>query len=162
MTRNIEQGTTLTRWNPWEDLADTRRHMDEVFNRMFTAPPLPRLIPGEPTTFEPYVDIYETTDKVFCFVALPGFLPENINVEVTGNAITLYGEHKPLFEQEGFAYRLAGVTAACNFRVYYTLPVEIDPNKVKATFFNGILQLEMFKTELARNKTVKVNVIPAK
>ena len=162
MTRNIEHGTTLTRWNPWEELADTRRHMDEMFNRLFATPSLPRLIPGEPTLFEPYVDIYETTDKVFCFVALPGFPPEAINVEVNGSAITLFGEHKPLFEEEAFAYRQAGVAAACNFRVVYNLPVEIDPVKVKAIFFNGILKLEMLKTELARKKTVKVNVIPAK
>ena len=167
MPRSNEHGTTLvprttggmTHWNPWDELADVRRHMDDVFGRMYGYTPLSRLIPNEPTTFEPFVDIYETTDKVFCFVALPGFPPDAINVECTGDTITLYGERKPLFQNDkAIAYRETGVTYACSFRVSYTLPWEIDANKVKATFFNGILQLEMPKSEQARQKAVKVNI----
>ena len=44
------------------------------------------------------------------------------------------------------------------FRIHCTLLVEIDPNKVKASFRDGILELEMPKAEQAKTKSVKVEV----
>ena len=44
------------------------------------------------------------------------------------------------------------------FSASYTLPSEIDPNQIKANFRDGILTIEMPKTEQAKSKAIKVNV----
>ena len=151
------------RWTPFEELTEMRRQMDDVFGRMFGYTPLARLIPTEPIPFEPPVDIYEVNDKVFLLASLPGYPPEAIHVEATPETVTIFGERKPLVEfKEAIPYRHAGLNEAVTFKAVYTLPVEVDPNKVKATFLHGVLHLEMPKAEWVKPKTVKINVIPVK
>jgi HSP20 family protein len=153
----------ITRWSPMDELTELRRHMDDLFSRMFGYTPLSRLIPGEEPTFEPQVDLYETEDRLVVCATVPGYEPEAIHVEATQNAVTIYGERKPLYESEKtVAHRRSGLDTASSFRISYTLPKEIDPNKVRATYDKGVLQVEMPKTEQARTKSVKVNVTPAK
>lgn len=153
----------VARWSPMDELTELRRHMDDLFSRMFGYTPISRLIPNEGLTFEPQVDLYETEDKVVVCATIPGFTPKDINIEAAQNAVTISGERKPLYEGEkAVAHRRSGLDTASSFRISYTLPVEIDPNKVQATYDKGVLNVEMPKTEQARTKTVKVNVAPAK
>lgn len=167
MGKNMEAATPvvrrseggLARWSPWDEFAELRHRMDDLFSQAFGYTPLSRLIPTETMEFEPAVDIYEVNDKVLVFASIPGFEPKQINLEVTPETITFTGERKAIYEDEkAVSHRVSGLSGQCNFKFYYTLPVEIDPNKVKATYTNGILKLEMPKTERARTKSVKVNV----
>ena len=167
MSRNYEPTTAvarrgeggMTRWSPWEELTELRHRMDELFSRAFGYTPLSRLLPGEPMEWEPEVDLYETDTNVMAFTAIPGFEPKEIHIEATPETITITGERKAIYEDEkAISHRLSGLSGKCSLKVGYTLPCEIDPNKVKATFHNGVLQLEMPKTEAARTKSVKVNV----
>src|SRR5262245_54767787 len=99
MVRPLEAETTLVRhpetpllrWTPWEEFAELRRYMPEMFNRWFGYTPLARPIPGEAVKFEPPVDIYETPEHVVLFVALPGYVPEEVTVEATINSVTITG-----------------------------------------------------------------------
>ena len=170
MTRNVEQGAalahrgkgTLTLWNPWNEMTDLRRRMDELFSRSFGYTPLSRLIPGDGEDLEPAVDIYETDDNVLAFAAVPGFTLKDLHLEAAPETIMISGERKAFYEDEkAVTHRANGVSGSISFHSLYTLPSEIDPNKVKATFDRGILRLEMPKTERARAKSVKVNVTAA-
>jgi len=149
----------VVRWSPWEEMENIRHRMEELFSRAFGYTPLSRLIPSEPGVFEPAIDLYETDEKILLFAAVPGYTPEEIKVEATPETITLEGERKPLYEDEkAVQHRWSWLSGASRFSVCYTLPTEIDPNKVKATFCNGVLRLEMPKTEAAKTKSVKVSV----
>jgi HSP20 family protein len=151
--------TGLTRPSPWNEFAEMRRQMDDLFSRAFGYTPLSRLIPGETGDWEPEVDIYETNDKVIFYASLPGFAPNEINVESTGDTVMISGERGPHPEHEKARHYRHGWTAGFHkFSASYSLPCEIAPNKVKATFRNGVLQLELPKTEQAKNKAIKVNV----
>jgi HSP20 family protein len=135
-----------------------RRQMDDLFSRALGYTPLSRMIPSETQISEPDVGIYETDDTVVV-TALPGYAPEQIHVEATDDTISIAGERKPFYEDEkAVSHRLSWISGMSRFHASYTLPSEIDPNKVKATFRNGVLQLEMPKTERSRAKSVKVNV----
>jgi HSP20 family protein len=167
MTTNTQPGTAITRRpegglahrSPWEELNDLRLHMDDLFSRAFGYTPLSRLIPGNVGEFEPPFDIYETEDKVVAMIGLPGYTPKDINLEMSPDSFTVTGERKALFEDpKATAYRKSWLASAGNFSISHTVPSEIDPNRVKAVFNNGVLQIEMPKTEQARAKTVKVNV----
>jgi HSP20 family protein len=140
-------------------LTELRHRMDDLFTRAFGYTPLSRLIPGEAVEFEPQVDLHENEDQIVAFASIPGFEPKQINVETTPEALTITGEREALYtDEKAVAHRVSGLSGKCSFRFYTTLPAEIDPNKVKATFHNGILKLEMPKTERARTRSVKVNV----
>jgi len=151
--------TGVSRWSPWSELNEVRRQMDDLFSRAFGYTPLSHLIPGETGGYEPDVDIFETEDKVMVYCALPGYTPNDINVEATNDTITIRGERKPFTEHEKARhYRKGWVSGFNQFSATYSLPCEMDPKQVKATFRDGILQLELPKTEQARTKAIKVNV----
>lgn len=149
----------LARWSPWQEMDRIRQEMDDLFSRAFGYTPLSRLIPSEPAAFEPAVDIYETDDKVLVFAALPGVAPDAIHVEATADTVNIQGERQPLYtDEKAVTHRQSWLSGSGAFSVSYTLPVEINPNKVKANFCNGILRIELPKSEAARPKGVKVNI----
>jgi HSP20 family protein len=153
--------TLPTQWSPWNEFTEMRRQFDDLFNRMFGYTPLPRIVPTTLMFAEPATDIYETDDKVIAYAALPGFTPEMLEVQAAADTITIRGERKAVCEDDkAIAHRTSGLTGTCSVNVTYSLPCEIDPDKVKATFTNGVLQLEMPKTETARNHGVKVKINP--
>jgi HSP20 family protein len=157
-------GSGVTTWNPWNEMAEMRRQMDELFSRAFGYTPLSRMIPALPSDLnEPDVDIYETDDRVRLDAALPGFAPDQINVEVTADTVSIQGERKTFNEDEkAVQHRQSRMSGFTRFSASYSLPAEIDPNRVKANFRDGILHLEMPKTEQARTKGVKIRVEGAK
>ncbi|HXG23088.1 MAG TPA: Hsp20/alpha crystallin family protein [Chthonomonadales bacterium] len=149
----------ITRFSPWTVMENLRREMDELISRAFGYTPLSRLISEEPVRFEPAVDIYETENELVALAALPGITPDQVHVEATADTLHIRGERKPFFVDEKATLHYQGwVNASGEFSVQYTLPVEIDPNKVKATFSNGILEIRMPKAEYARPKGVKIEV----
>lgn len=157
LTTRTEAG--LTRLSPWDEFAVLRRQMDDLFSRAFGYTPLSRLIPENGFNYEPPLDIYTTDDKVVICAALPGFTSEQIEVEATSDTITIHGERKALYDMDKtVAEQQSGLMGESRFRIQCTLPAEIDPNKVKSSFRNGILQLEMPKTEQAKHKAVKVAI----
>lgn len=166
MTHNGEETTTIarrpegvvTRWNPWDEMNDFRRRMDNLFGRDFGFAPLSRMIPLEKFEIEPPADIHETDDKFAAQIALPGYTVKDINVEATADEIRITGERKSLYDEKAVAHRKSGVSEQNSFSFYYKFPIEIDAKRVKATFTNGILNVEMPKTQQAREKSVKINV----
>src|SRR5579859_5410549 len=90
----------VTTWNPWSEMADLRRRMDDLFSQAFGYTPLSRLIPSEFQAMEPEVDIHETDNAFQMLCSLPGYKPEQIDVQATDNTITIQGERKALFDNE--------------------------------------------------------------
>src|SRR5262245_16471114 len=84
----------LPRWSPFEEFGELRHRFDDLFSRAFGYTPLSRLIPNEPMTFEPVIDLYETETNLELYVSLPGFKPEMINVNVTPTFVLISGERK--------------------------------------------------------------------
>jgi HSP20 family protein len=149
----------MTRWNIMDELADVRRRMDDIFNRPFGYTPLARLFPDSEFNFTPPVDIYTTDAAVFVYASVPGFTPESIHVEATGDTVSIRGERKQVYDADkAVPEQQSGMMEESTFNIHFSLPAEIDPNKVKCTLNHGILNLEMPKTEHAKTKSVKVQV----
>jgi len=150
---------SLTYWTPLTEFNEMRQRMDDLFARMFGYTPLTNLIPAEWQENEPKVDIHETAELFQVLASLPGYTPDQIHVEATDNSITIRGERPALVDQEkATTHRDNGLSGSSQFQFAYTLPTEIDPNKVQATFKNGVLSLELPKTERARSKSVGVAI----
>ena len=86
---------------------------------------------------------------------LPGMRPDDINVSVQGNTLSITGEKKEETEErkEGYYHseRRFG-----SFRRDLILPADVDSEKVDAAYKEGVLTITMPKTEAAKAKAVKV------
>lgn len=143
----------LTRWDPFAELRDLQREMDRLFDSFFGRA---RTEIAE-TGWSPLVDLYETKDNLVVKAELPGVKPEEVEVSIVGDTLTLKGERKEEKEarEEGYYHRELTYGA---FHRSLTLPQTVDPGKVKATFKNGILEIVLPKKEEAKPKAIKVEV----
>ena len=162
-TGKLVRPETVNRvWNPWSEMADLRRRMDDLFNVSFGYTPLSRMIPAEFVEIEPEVDIHETENALFVLASLPGYTLEQIDVQVTPENLIIKGKREPLFTKEPITTHVnTGISGSGSFNFVYTLPVQINPNGVKATFANGVLNLELPKVVPTVAETVKVPITAA-
>ena len=89
----------IVRWEPFRDLVTLREAMDRLFAESFVRPGA-----AFPMPFEgPAVDVYQTKDDVIVKAAIPGVKPEDIDISVTGEVLTIKGEFKQEEKVEGAA-----------------------------------------------------------
>jgi len=143
----------LARWNPAREMVSLREAMDRLFEDSF-------LQPGwfgaaeSPANVLP-LDIYETGDHVVVKAAVPGVKPEDIEVTITGDVLTIKGETKVEEKVEKGNY-LRQERRYGSFCRQVALPGGVKSDGVQATFENGVLSLELPKAEAVKTKTVKV------
>ena len=141
---------SITRWDPARDFVSLREAMDRLFEGSVIRA---KTGDGRGTSFP--VDLYETEDAFVLKASLPGVRPDDLDVSATSDAITIRAELRPDGDvrQESWMLqeRLYGTLQRS-----FTLPTEIDPNQVEATFEHGVLTLKLAKAEAARPKQIKV------
>ncbi len=132
----------LTRWNPWSDLLGTNEWED------FRLGTLGR--------FQPAVDIVEEDADVLLKAELPGLKPEEVQIQLEGNVLTISGERR--FEHEskekgGFRRieRRYG-----SFTRSFSLPDNVDREKLDAEMHDGILTVRLPKSEKFRARRIDV------
>lgn len=82
---------------------------------------------------------------------LPGFEPEDFDVKVSGNALTVRAEHKDeKKEKNGSSYRYG------SFSRTFSLPRGVDEEKIDARYHSGVLEVHLPKTEEAQGKRIEV------
>ena len=105
----------------------------------------------------PSVDILETENDLVLKADVPGVELKDIDIQIENGTLTLKGERK--FEQEsqnkGY-HRLE--RSYGSFVRYFTLPDTVDAEKVHAAYNNGVLTVTLPKKEIAKSRTVKVQV----
>lgn len=144
----------ITRWDPFADMVDLRR----AFDRMFEDVRPVRFVPANGgATDGGYfpVDLYETENDVVIKASLPGVKPEDIDISVTGDHLTLKAESKQETEEKGQNWyrreRRSG-----SFVRQFQLPTEVQADKAAADFEHGVLKLTLPKAEAVKPKTIKV------
>jgi HSP20 family protein len=146
----------IARFDPWTEFESMRTRMDDLFSRVFGFTPLNRLI--GPATFEPMIDICENNESILVNVYVPGLEKDDVDLNVTSDSITVSGEWKHAHgDEEGMVCHVTGL-ATGKFQSTYGLPVEIDPQKSKAVYKNGVLSVTLPKTEAHKTKPIKIEV----
>jgi HSP20 family protein len=133
-------------------MTSLRDAMDRLFEDSFVRPGYSR---GEPGIATLPIDMYQTTDDVVVKAALPGFKPEEVDISITGDTVTIKGEHKEEQEvkDEDYFYKERRYGT---FSRSVTLPVQVKSDKAEAVFENGILTLTLPKAEAVKPKQIKV------
>jgi HSP20 family protein len=112
-------------------------------------------LPFEGSAWSMPVDVIETKENVIVKAAVPGVKPDEIEVSITGDTLTIKGETKAeeKFEEGSYLRKERRFGA---FQRTLTLPANIVSDKAKAEFENGVLTLTLPKTEEMKPKAIKV------
>ncbi len=146
------QTPELANWSSLDRLASFR---DEV-NRLFDVS-WPSRDSGLFSGWSPALDVYDDRDAIIVMVELPGMKKEEISLTLHDGALTVSGERKQECEaKEGESFRSERYFG--KFHRSVTLPAAVDPNKVSASYKDGILTVELAKAEEARPKQIDVSV----
>jgi HSP20 family protein len=97
---------------------------------------------GGATMWMPPVEVLQQGDKLLVRADLPGLQKDDVRVEVQSGALTIEGERKQEFEEtEEGVYRSERVYG--RFSRSIPLPEGADADQAKATFRNGVLEVEL-------------------
>jgi HSP20 family protein len=129
----------------------------EEFDRL-----LDRFIPGWPGPWEPWeggrrdgwgLDVQEDDGTVTVRAEAPGFEPSEFDIQVRGDQLVLHAAHKAEAEETERGYR---EWRRQEFYRSVPLPAGVDPDKVEATYRNGVLSVTVPKTEQGKGRRVEV------
>jgi HSP20 family protein len=107
----------------------------------------------------PLVDIFEEKDFIRLVAELPGVTPENVQIAVEGNLLTINGKKEQLVEEKAEKVHRYERTYG-GFERSFTLPATVAPEKIKATYEHGVLTVLVPKVEAAKPHFIKVEVAP--
>jgi HSP20 family protein len=142
--------TSLVRFDPFSDLRTT---MDRLFDEGFSRPW--RLLPQDTDLSFP-VDISESEDSVHVKASLPGVKPEDVDITVANDVLTIKAEHKEETEEtKKNVYRHE--IRYGSFHRSIALPVGVDADRAQARYENGVVSLTLPKAEALRPKQIKVS-----
>lgn len=139
-------------WRPFQELFDFRRDLLNLFGRAFG-----ELVAG--TGFLANTEAYFRNGHLVVRAELAGVDPKSVDVSVAGRTLTIKGERKaPLVPQDD---RLFGEIAYGTFERALTIPEDVDADRIKATWHNGLLEVEIPLSRALASKKVPVEIMPA-
>jgi HSP20 family protein len=142
--------TKFERWDPFDELTALRNRMDRLWSRMSTDT-------DEPSDWAPTSDVLEMKDEIVIKAELPGVDEKHVDVEVEAGVLTIKGERQAEKDVDEKGYRRIERSYG-SFLRSFTLPVNIEAEKIKATFANGLLEVHLPKKEGAKPRSIKVEV----
>jgi len=144
----------VIRYNPFhteiEEFPAGLRLFQDSLSRLFSEP--------ASRPWSPAVDIYENENELVVKADIPDVDPKNVGIQFENGTLTVKGERK--FEQEknngkGF-HRIE--RSYGSFVRAFSLPDTVDSEKVKADYKNGVLTVTLAKKEVAKPKTINVEI----
>jgi len=144
----------LEKWEPFREMRSLWDQVDRLFSDFFGRFPLERRVQE---VGYPSVDVEETKDNVIITAELPGMKKKEINITVGENALTISGEKKREKEEKGRTFYRAERSYG-KFERTIPLPCEVEPNKANARFENGVLTINLPKSEKAKPKEISVKI----
>lgn len=142
----------LVKWEPFREMMSLRNAMDRLFEDSFVRPS--RIWQDSGSELIP-VDMYQTDNDVVVKASLPGFKPEEVDISISGDALTIKGEHKEEQETKDENYFRKELRYG-SFNRVLPLPVQIKSDKAEAQFENGVLTLTLPKAEEVKPKQIKI------
>ena len=147
---------TLIRCTPSREIVGIQGEMNRMFDNFFGAP---RRVEKDDRVlyWTPRVDIEEADDQFVVTAELPGLNKDDVKIEVNDHVLTFTGEKKTENEKMDRNIHLYE-RAYGNFCRTFTLPDNVDVDKIEAEFKDGILHIDIPKTEEAKPRQVEVQV----
>jgi len=144
----------ITRFDPFREFANLQERI-EYFNRLFNN--IESSDDSEKVDFIPSVNTREADDAYYIEVDLPGVKKENISIDVKDNILTISGERvvEEKRKDDEF-YRVESVYG--KFARSFTLPEDVDSDKIEAKAENGVLVVKIPKVQVVDKAPKKIEI----
>ncbi|HEY7589755.1 MAG TPA: Hsp20/alpha crystallin family protein [Candidatus Limnocylindrales bacterium] len=144
--------TLMRRPSPFAEMVTLRDAVERMFDERFFRPIWP--LNGERPVLPP-LDLYTTPEAVIAKVALPGVTPEEVEVTIADEMVTITGKYMEEKKEIELGYVYKELHRG-TFTRTFALPTPIKAEAAKATFKDGLLILTLPKTEEVKPKHLKV------
>jgi HSP20 family protein len=144
---------TMIKYDPFRELRSLQDEMNRLFNTGAR-----RSGDGEDIVrgaWSPSVDIFENKDQIVLEAELPGINPEDVNISIENNVLTIHGERKFEKKDEGDNFHRVERSYG-SFTRSFTLPPTVASENANAEFENGILRLTLAKREEAKPRRIEI------
>ncbi len=145
--------SNLIRWEPAREMMTLREAMDRLFDDALTQPL--RLSGNGNAWSVPAIDMYQTDNEVVVKASIPGVKAEEVQINVTGEILTIKGEVRQKEETKEKAYHIREQRWGM-FERSVALPTEVIADKARAEFENGVVTITLPKAEEAKPKTITI------
>lgn len=143
---------TMIRWNPFGEMARMRNEIDRLFEDAFSAPAGTwerNAVWGFP------LDVTENDDTFTVKAAVPGMNPDDLDITISDNVLTIKGETRSEESREEEKVHLRERRFG-SFMRSISLPTPVESDNVNATYENGVLTLSIPKAEAVKPKRISV------
>lgn len=143
----------LARLEPFREMLSMRREMDRLFDSFFEA---------SPSTWEGQsnwglaVDVSENDDNFVVRASIPGVNPDDIEVTLSDNTLTIKGETQSDVTSENEKYHVRERRSG-GFTRTLTLPMPLKTDAIEANHENGVLTLTLPKAEEVKPRRITIN-----
>jgi HSP20 family protein len=136
--------------NVWREMDQLQQEM----NRLMESSLWPRTIRSQ--SF-PAINLWASEDAQVITAEIPGIDPEQIDIEVSADTLTISGERIPGRQEEGMHYHRQERRFG-KFNRTIQLPFMVDPNQVGANLKNGILEVRLLRAEADKPKKIVAKI----
>jgi len=144
----------LVRFNPVRDMFSFRNRINHIFDDFFY--PINRdEVELSMGNWNPVVDVYDNDDSIVIKAELPGIDKEGIEIDVKDRVLTLKGERSSENEVKDDNYYRRERSFG-KFERAFTLPADVDPDKIKADFKDGVLKIDIPKPEKQKPRQITI------
>jgi HSP20 family protein len=137
---------TLTRWDPFTELAGLRSLFDHTFDGW---------LDGHERAWTPAIDVVRDDGHLVVRADLPGITPEEVKIEVEGDILTVSGEHTESTEEKDKNY-VRRERRYGSFRRSMALPAGVDPTKIEAKTRDGVVEVTIPLPEKAKTEPITI------
>jgi HSP20 family protein len=141
----------MSRWDPFRDLMSIQSELNQLFGRTFGGE-------GERVRgadWVPPLDVHETSDRFVITVELPGLGPEDVDISVEDNVLTLTGERRFYSDRSDDEFHRIERRYGTFVRSL-TLPATADASAIEVSFDAGVLTVTVPKREEAKPRKIQV------
>jgi HSP20 family protein len=127
-----------------------REAMNQLFDDSFTRP-----LSMSGGSVLPAIDLYQDDEQVVVRAALPGLKPADVQISITADVLTLRGEFKTEDSRKDVTYHLREQRYGA-FERTLRLPTDVQTDKARAEFADGVLTISLPKAEAVKPKTISI------
>jgi HSP20 family protein len=142
----------MSRWDPFRELSSIQNELNRLFGRTFGTE-------GDEDArmaqWVPAVDVAETQDRYVITAELPGVKPEEVDISVENSMLTITGERKFYSQNKEEDFHRIERRFGSFVRTL-TLPSVADPERIQASFDDGVLTIEVPKREEAKPRKIQI------
>jgi HSP20 family protein len=142
----------IERWDPFREVVSLSDAMNALFRESFIRP---SSVPGQQAAGLLPLDVTENDNDFVIQASLPGVKPEDVQLTIHGDTVTIQGETKGEEEKKGERWHLRERRFG-QFQRSLSLATPVNSDKAQASFEHGVLTLVLPKSEQAKPRQIKI------